>query len=172
LASARVLIGSGHIANALFFCQQAAEKSLKAFLTWHERAFRRTHDLEELGEACRAIDGTLARNWSRRTFFRITHGSCVTRERSTPPSWRKRRLCSPMPPAFSGKSSRDSRWRQELRKIAADCWCEWLLSTAIGKRWATREDLLPRRLELGSPTQGPSRQPVKWNTFRMGDHTG
>jgi HEPN domain-containing protein len=60
LASARVLIGSGHIANALFFCQQAAEKSLKAFLTWHERAFRRTHDLEELGEDCRAIDGTLA----------------------------------------------------------------------------------------------------------------
>jgi HEPN domain-containing protein len=47
-------------ANALFFCQQAAEKSLKAFLTRHERAFRRTHDLEELGEACRAIDGTLA----------------------------------------------------------------------------------------------------------------
>ena len=60
LASARVLIGSGHIANALFFCQQAAEKSLKAFLTWHERTFRRTHDLEELGEVCRAIDGTLA----------------------------------------------------------------------------------------------------------------
>ena len=60
LASARVLIDSGHIANALFFCQQAAEKSLKAFLTWHERTFRRTHDLEELGEACRAIDDTLA----------------------------------------------------------------------------------------------------------------
>ena len=60
LASARVLIGSGHFANALFFCQQAAEKSLKAFLTWHERAFRRTHDLEELGEACRAVDSTLA----------------------------------------------------------------------------------------------------------------
>ena len=59
LASARVLIGSGHIANALFFCQQTAEKSLKAFLTWHEQTFRRTHDLEELGEACRAIDGTL-----------------------------------------------------------------------------------------------------------------
>ena len=39
------------------FCQQAAEKSLKAFLTWHERAFRRTHELEELGEDYRAIDG-------------------------------------------------------------------------------------------------------------------
>ncbi len=59
LVSARVLIGSGHIANALFFCQQAAEKSLKAFLTWHERTFRRTHDLEELGEACRVVDDTL-----------------------------------------------------------------------------------------------------------------
>jgi HEPN domain-containing protein len=59
LASARVLAGSGHFANALFFCQQAAEKSLKAFLTWHERPFRRTHDLEELGQACAAIDGAL-----------------------------------------------------------------------------------------------------------------
>ncbi|MBZ5725411.1 MAG: HEPN domain-containing protein [Acidobacteriia bacterium] len=27
---------------------------------WHERPFRRTHDLEELGEASRAIDATLA----------------------------------------------------------------------------------------------------------------
>src|SRR2546426_2591631 len=48
------------ISPTLFFCQQAAEKSLKAFLTWHEQEFRRTHDLEELGEACRTIDGTLA----------------------------------------------------------------------------------------------------------------
>jgi HEPN domain-containing protein len=60
LASAGVLIGSNHFAGALFFCQQAAEKSLKAFLTWHERTFRRTHDMEELGEGCQAIDGTLA----------------------------------------------------------------------------------------------------------------
>jgi HEPN domain-containing protein len=60
LASARTLIASGHFANALFFCQQAAEKSLKAFLTWHERPFRRTHDLEELGAVAGAIDGTLA----------------------------------------------------------------------------------------------------------------
>jgi len=57
LASARVLVVSGHYANALFFCQQAAEKSLKAYLTWHERPFRRTHDLEELGQACAVIDG-------------------------------------------------------------------------------------------------------------------
>jgi hypothetical protein len=32
----------------------------QSFLTWHQKAFRRTHDLEELGEDCRAIDGTLA----------------------------------------------------------------------------------------------------------------
>lgn len=60
LASCTALIASGHFANALFFCQQGAEKSLKGFLTWHEQPFRRTHDLEEPGEACRAIDNTLA----------------------------------------------------------------------------------------------------------------
>jgi HEPN domain-containing protein len=60
LASARVLIDSNHFAGALFFCQQTAEKSLKAFLTWHERTLRRTHDVEELGKDCQAIDRTLA----------------------------------------------------------------------------------------------------------------
>ena len=60
LASARILADSGHFANALFFCQQAAEKSLKGFLTWHQTPFRRTHDLEELGEACTVIDGTFS----------------------------------------------------------------------------------------------------------------
>lgn len=60
IASCKAPIATRHFANALFFCQQAAEKSLKGFLTWHEQPFRRTHDLEELGEACRAIDNTLA----------------------------------------------------------------------------------------------------------------
>jgi HEPN domain-containing protein len=60
IESSRALVASGHFANALFFCQQAAEKSLKGFLTWHERTFRRTHDLEELGSACGAIDNSLA----------------------------------------------------------------------------------------------------------------
>jgi len=45
--------------DALFHCQQAVEKSFKAFLTWHSRPFRRTHNLEETGEACLAIDPTL-----------------------------------------------------------------------------------------------------------------
>lgn len=45
--------------DALFHCQQAVEKTLKAFLAWHDRPFRKTHSLEELGAACEAIEGTL-----------------------------------------------------------------------------------------------------------------
>jgi len=36
--------------SALFHCQQATEKVLKGFLTWHDIAFRKVHDLEELGK--------------------------------------------------------------------------------------------------------------------------
>jgi HEPN domain-containing protein len=60
LGSCRALMVSGYWGNALFFCQQAAEKSLKAFLTFHDRTLRRTHDIEQLGETCCLIDGTLA----------------------------------------------------------------------------------------------------------------
>jgi hypothetical protein len=31
--------------SVAFHCQQAAEKALKAYLTWHNLPFRRTHDL-------------------------------------------------------------------------------------------------------------------------------
>jgi HEPN domain-containing protein len=44
---------------ATFHCQQAAEKALKAFLFWHDVAFRKTHELEELGSACVEIDDSL-----------------------------------------------------------------------------------------------------------------
>ena len=59
LASARILADSGYVSNALFLCEQTAEKSLKGFLTWHQSPFRRTHDIEELGNACAALDGSL-----------------------------------------------------------------------------------------------------------------
>ncbi len=39
----------------MFHAQQAVEKSLKGFLTWHSRAFRKTHLLEEIGEQCLKI---------------------------------------------------------------------------------------------------------------------
>lgn len=45
--------------EAVFHCQQAAEKALKGFLAWNGRAFRRTHNLEEIGEQCLSVDSTL-----------------------------------------------------------------------------------------------------------------
>jgi HEPN domain-containing protein len=48
------------VRDALFHCQQVVEKAMKALLTWHDSAFRKTHNLEELGELCTRIDGTLA----------------------------------------------------------------------------------------------------------------
>jgi HEPN domain-containing protein len=45
--------------GAVFHCQQAAEKALKAFLVWHDVPFRKTHDLKEIGEACAELDATL-----------------------------------------------------------------------------------------------------------------
>lgn len=45
--------------DAAFHCQQAAEKSLKALLTWHDEPFRRTHDLSELGRQAVSIDASL-----------------------------------------------------------------------------------------------------------------
>ncbi len=45
--------------DALFHCQQAIEKTLKAFLTWHDRPFRKTHDLIESGMECAGIDSSL-----------------------------------------------------------------------------------------------------------------
>lgn len=45
--------------DALFHCQQAVEKALKAFLTVHDCIFRKTHDLDELAAACERIDHSL-----------------------------------------------------------------------------------------------------------------
>jgi HEPN domain-containing protein len=46
--------------DCLFHCRQAAEKSLKAFLVWRDRQFRKTHDLEELAHLCSAMQTDLA----------------------------------------------------------------------------------------------------------------
>lgn len=45
--------------DAAFHAQQAAEKSMKGFLTWHSRVFRKTHDLTDLGGTCTEFDPTL-----------------------------------------------------------------------------------------------------------------
>jgi HEPN domain-containing protein len=50
---------SPDVEDALFHCQPAAEKALKAFLTFHDQPFRKTHDLASLGKQCANIDATL-----------------------------------------------------------------------------------------------------------------
>ena len=60
-AAALVLIAATPLVRtALFHCQQAVEKAMKAFLTWHDASFREIHNLEELGESCISLDSTLA----------------------------------------------------------------------------------------------------------------
>lgn len=44
--------------DVVFHAQQAPEKSIKGFLVWHDRPFRRTHDLAELGREAMAIDAS------------------------------------------------------------------------------------------------------------------
>jgi HEPN domain-containing protein len=43
------------LGDLVFHCQQAVEKSMKGFLTWHDVTFRKTHSLEQLGEQCLTV---------------------------------------------------------------------------------------------------------------------
>ena len=45
--------------DALFHCQQAVEKAMKGFLTWHDQPFRKTHSLAEFGLTCSKLDPSL-----------------------------------------------------------------------------------------------------------------
>jgi HEPN domain-containing protein len=45
--------------DAVFHAQQAAEKAMKAFLTWHSHIFGKTHNLTDLGTMCAGHDATL-----------------------------------------------------------------------------------------------------------------
>ena len=46
--------------DCLFHCQQALEKASKAFLTFHDESFTKTHNLIDLGLQCARADGRLA----------------------------------------------------------------------------------------------------------------
>ena len=54
------LLANEEPAASVFHSQQAAEKSAKAFLAFHNVPFRRTHDLQELGNQCAEVDPSLA----------------------------------------------------------------------------------------------------------------
>ena len=45
--------------DCLFHCQQALEKACKAFLTFHDESFTKTHNLIDLGLQCARADGRL-----------------------------------------------------------------------------------------------------------------
>lgn len=55
--------------HAVFHCQQAVEKALKALLVFHDQPFRKTHSLEELGRLCVAIDASLGDLVDRVTYM-------------------------------------------------------------------------------------------------------
>jgi HEPN domain-containing protein len=60
-AAARLLEAEpGYFAIIAFHCQQGAEKALKAFLTWHQVEFPKTHDLRLLLDLIAKVDETLA----------------------------------------------------------------------------------------------------------------
>jgi HEPN domain-containing protein len=50
---------SVRIRSILCYCRQAVEKSLKAFLTWHDEPFAKTHDQPRLGQRCVDINPSL-----------------------------------------------------------------------------------------------------------------
>ena len=45
--------------DAAFHAQQAVEKALKPFLTWHGREYRKAHNLIELGQQAAELDHNL-----------------------------------------------------------------------------------------------------------------
>lgn len=56
---AEILLREGMIFSAVcFHAQQAAEKSLKAFLAFHEQEVRKVHQLDVLIEYCKKIDSS------------------------------------------------------------------------------------------------------------------
>ncbi len=61
LRATRVLLELTDPLEALagYHAQQAAEKALKGFLTWHDVVFRKTHDIEELVLQCATVDASM-----------------------------------------------------------------------------------------------------------------
>jgi len=54
------LLAPAEPSRSVFHSQQGAEKAAKAFLTFHDVSFRRTHDMNELGGQCAALNPSLA----------------------------------------------------------------------------------------------------------------
>ena len=64
LSAARILLSheESHFFTVGFHAQQAAEKFLKAFLTWHQIEFQKTHDLDRLLDFVAVVREDIARS--------------------------------------------------------------------------------------------------------------
>ena len=61
LSAERALLAEANLFEVVaFHSQQAVEKSLKAFLVWHQIEFPKTHDVRRLLALCASIDQDLA----------------------------------------------------------------------------------------------------------------
>jgi HEPN domain-containing protein len=59
-AKSLIAYGAPFISTVCFHSQQAAEKYLKAFLTYHQVEFPKTHDIDELLDMIAPIDSKLS----------------------------------------------------------------------------------------------------------------
>ena len=67
LKVARALLDfeSEHFEAAVFHCQQAAEKSIKGYLTHHKVRFNKTHDIEKLLTVVATVNESLSARFKR-----------------------------------------------------------------------------------------------------------
>ncbi len=110
--------GGGLWGDIMFHAQQAAEKSMKAFLAWNDVPFRKTHNLEELGQQCVSLDAMLAPVADQAAPLTEMRGSSATRARlPTPiaptrrPRWLRRGTCTM-------RSSTECRRRRDHERAA------------------------------------------------------
>ena len=61
-AKSLITYGASFISTVCFHSQQAAEKYLKAFLTYHQVEFPKTHDIDELLDMIAPIDSKLSKS--------------------------------------------------------------------------------------------------------------
>jgi len=58
IVSMEATLKAGSLDGACFHAQQAAEKYLKAFLTYYDKPFPHTHNLAEVAELCGSVDAS------------------------------------------------------------------------------------------------------------------
>ncbi|MGB6563047.1 MAG: HEPN domain-containing protein [Candidatus Binataceae bacterium] len=111
-AAERLLKAPALFGAAVFHCQQAAEKALKGFLAWHDTPFRKTHDLEESGEACIAIDATLRETIERAIPLTEYAGSSATPVNTKSPRAKRLKRLSWQRATFTRRSPRFYRMKR------------------------------------------------------------